>query len=85
MRSPTESQEHRDERIVDYIERRRMDVNGYRDSQENREFLHNIMGYDRLMARGGEPVPLKKCTDGKVSLTVREIYSGAKKRLQKKK
>ena len=90
MRSLTESREHQDERIVDYIERRRIDVNGvYKDVSEKREFLQNVMGYNGLRAAGKDQKdqfpPLIRCTPEKISVVVKGIYSGAKKRLQKKK
>lgn len=86
MKLPTETQEHFDERIVDYIDRHRIDVNGiYKDLKEKREFLRDVVGYSRLMIGKGQFVPLSQCADERVSSTVKGIDSAARKRLQKKK
>lgn len=86
MRSPTESQTHLDERIINYIDGKRLDIEGiYKDLQRKREFLHSVMGYNGLMIGKNQFIPLEKCNDERVSVVVKGIYSGAKKRLQKKK
>jgi hypothetical protein len=86
MRSPTEDQTHFDERVVDYIDRHRLNLNGvYDDLKRKREFLHTVMGYNGLMVGKSQFTPLEKCNDERVSVVVKGIYSAARKRLQKKK
>ena len=84
MKRPTKTQAHYDERLVQYIEGKRININGiHEDRREKEEFTQNILGYDRLRVGKNEFVPLKQCDDARISSAVREAYSAAKRRLKK--
>jgi len=84
MKSHTESRVHLDERIVRYIEEKRLNVNGiYQDLARKREFLQDVLGYSRLRIGKNQFASLKECNDERISVVVKEVYSSAKKRLEK--
>ena len=84
MGNYTEDRVHLDERIVEYVERKRLNVNGiYEDVQRKREFLRDILGYSRLKVGKNQFVSLNECRDERISVVAKSIYSSAKKRLEK--
>jgi hypothetical protein len=86
MRSPTESRTHLDERIINYIEGKRINIDKvYGDRKEKEEFIQNILGYSRLKVGRDKYAPLNQCNDARISLMAKGAYYAAKKRLQKKK
>jgi len=83
MKSPTETPFHYDERIVQYIEGRRININGiYEDVERKREFVRDILGYSRLRVGKNEFLPLGQCNDTRISIVAKQAYFSAKKRLE---
>lgn len=84
MKRYTETQVNFDERIVKYIEEKRIKVNEiYEDIQRKTEFLRNVLGYNGLVVERNRPTcPLKDCKPGRISAVARKEYLAAKKRLE---
>jgi hypothetical protein len=83
MKRPTETQLHYDERIVQYIEGGRININGiYEDVERKREFVRDVLGYSRLRVGKNEFLPLSQCNDTRISVVAKQAYSSAKKRLE---
>ncbi|OGJ12461.1 hypothetical protein A3K82_02900 [Candidatus Pacearchaeota archaeon RBG_19FT_COMBO_34_9] len=83
MKRPTESRTYFDKRVVEYVEKNRIDVNGvYADIQRKREFLRDVLGYSRLRTGRNQFASLNECADARISSVVKGAYSGAKKRLE---
>ena len=84
MKKPTETKAHYDERIVQYIEGKRINVDGvYDDVDRKREFLRDVLGYNRLRIGKDEFVDINQCNEARISSVAMEAYSAAKKRLKK--
>ncbi len=83
MRNYREERRHLDERIVQYIEGRRLDINGvYRDIDKKREFLREVLDFSRLRVGKDEFLPISQCKEERISLVVKEAYYNAKRRLE---
>jgi len=83
MKKYTETQVHFDERIVQYIEGKRINLNGvYEDIPRKREFIRDVLGYSRLRTGKNQFVPLSECNESRISVVVKEAYSSAKRRLE---
>ena len=84
MKRPTETRAHYDERIVQYIEGKRINIDRiYDDIDRKREFLRDVLGYNRLRIGKNEFVDISQCNDTRISSVAREAYSAAKRRLKK--
>jgi predicted adenine nucleotide alpha hydrolase (AANH) superfamily ATPase len=84
MKRPTETRAHYDERIVQYIEGKRINIDGiHNDRKDKEEFIRNVLGYERLRVGKDEFVPISQCNDTRISSVAREAYSAAKRRLKK--
>lgn len=82
MKSYTETRAHLDERIVQYIEGRRLNINGINENiLEKKQFLQ-VLGYGRLRVSKDEFLPLGQCENTRISAVVKGLYSSAKRRLR---
>ncbi len=84
MKRPTETRAHYDERIVQYIEGKRINVDGiHNDRKDKEDFIRDILGYERLRVGKDDFVPLSRCDDARISNVVKGAYLPAKKRLHR--
>jgi len=84
MKRPTETRAHYDERLVQYIEGKRINVDKiYDDIDRKKEFLRDVLGYNRLRIGKDEFADINRCNEARISSAVKEAYSAAKKRLKK--
>lgn len=85
MKDYTEDRLHLDKRIVEYVEGRRLNINGiYEDIKRKIEFLRDVLGYHGLVVEKNQPtVPLEGCKPSRISFATRKEYLAAQKRLEK--
>ena len=82
MKRPTETQEQYDERIVQFVEGKRININGiYADIPYKKKLLI-FAGVPGLSVTGGGRVSVEECdNDARISGAAKDLYSDAKKRL----